>query len=392
MFKLKYRRSASNTVMFTLDIIAQVVCVVLLFVLFYQYTGSSNFIVVLKAVLAGALWIFCLARYKYGRKQFILIFCILGYTLAMAIAGSVSFQIFYVYLPLAIYLNKEMDLNRAFWFIMPVLIVAIVAIAWLQSPNNYDLFPDMGRNYVSVFAIYALALFNLPYEKRNRHCPFLAVLIVWLMSVWAVGRGGILSSSVILVLFFVRWALDNKNIDAARRTAKIIFVLALLAVIIVFICTDLDFIKNNVLSRFFAHDASTTMSNNDRMLMITSYVKASLTSARGFFLGSDASLYSVNGVNLHNSYLQVHSELGIVGLLFVVVGAINSIVFLIKKKLLDSLFIFLGFLVRAFTDWCFPTFPCNAILLYYILLPFFYRKKEDAARKEDHSLNGIHGQ
>lgn len=351
----------------------EILCGILVWLSFWQYVGSSNpiFLHVVKIGISVYLWIYLFMAMNIRNKEFMIIVSTSLYIILSSLTGRGSYQVVLTYLPIAVYFLKKIKLDKTIWTIIPISIVVYTLYAWFNSPNKFILFFSMSRNYVSVFLIFSLAIFSLYLEKDKRECPLVLVIGVWLGSISALGRGGIISSSVMLLLFFSKWFFakrERKNFVVLLRWSLIG-----LAIIIasLWIYKNLEYVELTYFGRFFGVEASAEASSLYRLSVYKSYLKACFDSFIMLMFGTNASDFTDVVSNLHNSYLQIHSSFGLVGLLFILIGVTKTSYYLIKRKKLDLLFIMCGVLIRAGTDWCSPGFPMDIIILYYILLPHF---------------------
>ena len=355
--------------------IPDIACILLFLFLFLQYTEySSNIINYLIIGFAIVIWVTVLSM-KIGIKELVLI---LGFTfidfVQIAIFHSGSLQSLFVFLPLAIYFVKKDFIWKPPFLVVSVIIILITLISWINSPNEYILFDSMSRNYVSVFAIYALSLINLCYEKEKKDCPFVFFLIMWFICLSAFGRGGILASSIMVILEYAYKILKKEKRKDKFKKFRVILLICLAIIFVIYVYANFDWISSTILRRFFGGESSATGSNADRWYMINSYINACIKSFSAFMFGVNASEVSLVGNNMHNSFIQLHSAFGIIGLIFVVVMSVRGFIYLIKNNKVTSAIVFFGVLIRALTDWCFPGFPLEFILWYYMLLPILKKR------------------
>lgn len=354
--------------------IPNIVCILILLLLFLQYTEyGSNTINYLIIGFAAVIWLAVVTMGIDIKELFLILVVAFVDLIQIAVFQSGSFQTILMFLPLAIYFIKREKLWKPPYFIVAAIIVLVTLISWINSPNNYLLFDSMSRNYVSVFAIYALTLINLCYEKENKDCPFIYFVIVWIICLSAFGRGGILASSIMVILEYAYKMFKKEMSNSKRNRTFILICLAIIFVIYVYL--NFDWISDTILRRFFGGESSAVESNADRLYMIKKYIDECLSSFSSLLFGANAFEISLVGNNMHNSYIQVHSAFGLIGLIFVIIMSIKGVFYLVKSNRETSAILFIGVLIRAFTDWCFPGFPLEFILWYYMLLPILENRK-----------------
>lgn len=356
--------------------LAELVCVILIFLSFQQYIGISSGMIfkVFRLILSCLIWIYILFKTVIDEKELMIIILFGAYTIIFSLIGNGSYQVALFYLPISIFLLKTEKVNRILWYALSLIIFAITFNAWMHSPNKYILFSTMSRNYVSVFALFSLGLLNLVFEKDDKELPILFAIINFAVCISAIGRGGILEGAIVLILFGAKWIFNKGEKRSKKRVMKILAVTVALIIMSIIVCANLEYIKMTYFGRFFGAETSATSSSLYRMDILSNYLDACKNSFRVLFFGENAAdFFSVNA-NLHNSYFQLHSQFGLAGILFIIIGSINSIRFLYKNKLWSSAIIFIGILIRAATDWCFPGFPMEILVLYYIFRPYINNK------------------
>ena len=167
--------------------------------------------------------------------------------------------------------------------------------------------------------------------------------------------------------------IDIFNDPLVKRRKMKLIVLILLSVLglsLFFIYNDS--IMNKLTSRFITGDI--TNSNNGRMRIYTMYLSNAFLSVKNFVFGVGSSLISSSlnfeiGSNLHSSYLQIHSSLGILGLLGFFMLTFSSIKYLIRHKKYQSFCVLVVFLIRILTDYAAYGFITDILLLYYFYQP-----------------------
>lgn len=362
--------------------LSEVLCGLLVWLSFWQFVSSDGEMVLLtvRVGISVYLWMYILFILRTNKKEITLLGCISMYVILLSLTGRGSYQVVLIYLPIAFYLLKKRHMNKTIWTVIPLMLSLFTLYAWINSPNNFILFPGMSRNYVSVFLIFSLSIYYLRLEKEGKECPLFLVVSVWLGAISALGRGGILSSSVLLILFFIRWIIRKKGGKSFAVLARWVFIALALIMFSVWVYNNLEYIEVTYFGRFFGVETSANSSSAYRLYMYKTYISACFDSIPMLIFGTNASRFTEAVSNLHNSYLQIHSSFGLIGVIFVVVGVVKLFRYLIREKRIDLLFIMCGVLIRAGTDWCFPGFPMDIILLYGILMPFVERIGESQTK------------
>lgn len=354
-------------------VIYEMIAVILLFTLFLSYYNFGRSIVLFKTILGTVLWFHILTSYKYTRRELVICSIIIVYVILFSLMGKGSLQLLMIEFPVAIFLLKKKELNKIIWTIMPITIMVIVMVNWSNSVNHYILFKDISRNYISIFGLYSLSIYNIMLEKKLKHCNIMIIFAYFMICLNAIGRGGIIASGIILVLFIYRKIFVNTKKNY-KTIIKIVLFFIVAFILLIMISNNIGYIKITYFGRFFGVENSAEKSTQIRISIVKDYIESCNNSIISFIFGGNAGDYTIVSDNLHNSYLQLHSKFGIIAVAFVIYFSIKSCIFMKKNNLLDSLYIFIGILVRAFFDWMFPSSPIDIILLYYMLLPVFSMK------------------
>lgn len=350
--------------------IPEVICLLLIYSSFLQYTGHLGDIAEYISLVCSALlwgWLFVEKKIKQREATFVLIMAL--YNVFFFAIGRGSLLVVISYLPVALFLLRREKIYSKIWSWIAVLIVLDILIAWGNSPNKYILYQGISRNYISVFTMFALAIHIVKCEKNQRKINLIWIIIAWIISIWAVGRGGIISTSILMILFVIQRSFEHEKNKNLFWVAKISLIIILLVIITIYVSNNLEYIQRTYLGRFFGVEASASSSTDYRVYMLTEYLRNCGESIKSFLLGANIRSVMLVGGNIHNSYLQTHFKFGIVGLLYVVIGSIKSVAYMFKNGKWQYLFIFIGLLIRAGTDWCFPGFPIDIFILYFIMYP-----------------------
>lgn len=297
-----------------------------------------------------------------------LVFAIAG---GMNIAFVGNLGLFYltrtllVHFPIALFFVQEKFVARRLWKYFLLAFLLFFTIVWSKS-DGIQFFYQSSRNYVSIYIISVLCLYGIYLSQRNQELPVYFFVYAFVMSTWAVGRGGIIATGSMLVLYFIY------SFITTRKNSIYFIMLVFLVVLLIYFLLFANI--ESYFSRFF--DSYSARSDMIRTNLLTYYWRFTKSSYYTLFFGSRlSSIYGLVTNNLHNSYAQVHSYYGALGLISMFLWLANSARFLIKNKAYILLILLIGFLIRAATDSMFIAGYFDIILFYYILLP--YRLKLD---------------
>lgn len=259
---------------------------------------------------------------------------------------------------LCIYYAKHVSPQK--WIFLYIVVTIYLILCLLSSPDHYTIFYSHSRNYISVFEIFFLFVAAIISYKAGVKLPGWMYYLTVITCIIAIGRGGILAGLLLcaLYIFYGIWKekrKDNRNVKIA------LLLIGILVSFIIFVM-----FQDVIIQKFFPRFAKTgveakssAIAVNKRLLMWKLYVQSCLYSLKQFFLGADPypivlKIHYKNDFNLHNSYMMTHVFYGICGFVF-----LSVCLFLFSKRLLREngktvFIVFLSFLVRAFTDHCFP--------------------------------------
>jgi hypothetical protein len=178
-----------------------------------------------------------------------------------------------------------------------------------QSADNA--FPDNSRNYVSLvlLALYASAmLMSRPSTIRFTHLS--AAILVLILSIWSVGRAGIICAFLLCAALFVGLLLQRRS-GVVRAFMAVLVIMALAAISI--LSTQL-LQSQGQLERL----AERGLSDVSRIAIIINYFyqidALQLLFGKNYY--SDSFMTKWN-FNLHNTYLSVWAHLGLSYLLLI---------------------------------------------------------------------------
>lgn len=218
------------------------------------------------------------------------------------------------------------------------------------------------NNYVSVYLIAISCLFYVKRELENKPIIMWPSLVTAVLSVLAGGRMGAASAVLLFGLLFMIKTLDSKS-------ARIWFGPI---VIIIIILTSYTITNYSSYLRIFNR---TNALSDIRFKFIRDYIGLLQNPFFLFFGGSVKSLDYLKqwDYNLHNSYLMVHSKLGIIVFLGMIGMILYSIIYAIKEKRLVFIACLVTFLIRCLTD---SIIGCNRLtpaFLIFLLYPYANR-------------------
>ncbi len=324
---------------------------------------SSN-IIFLQVALALISWGFLLRKfYRSSLFQnyiiwlsFLLIFYIINMfmvgnvlpkqiMIGVLITSSISALVFFV------------NLGKYLSFVPFLFVASIIIFRWITIGDSGAITVN-SRNYISFYWLLYVVPIIVTRWKEGKAIPMWIPISSFVVAVLAIGRGGIIMTS-----FFLLGSLSNIVIKGKHKFMLIILI-GFSALLILNYLMELDNIE-----MFFERFEDKGVSSEARDIGWIEYI-ASLEDIRNFLLGTPIKqlgyVYSVLDGSLHNSYLTLHSRLGLVSfvyLYFLIVGLIR----LYKNHDILLLFFFIGLLVKAYVDADWPAIAVGGDVYIYIL-------------------------
>lgn len=227
----------------------------------------------------------------------------------------------------------------------------------------------VSRNYISVLMLAALALIYISDHKTSNHkvnkkVSVLPAFVFFIISVWAVGRGGILTSGFILAFIILFRINDIKNKDY-RDIIISSFIVIIVVGGVIFLSTG---IPARYLSQFLIKGLETP-----RTIMYADYFSKTMDTPLNLIFGTPISSITeivIKDRNLHNSFIQSHAYFGIVFFLMIITMILRALVYYYKEGNKVYLILLLGLVLRGFLDRLFFSGYMEPILYYLILYPY----------------------
>ncbi len=225
------------------------------------------------------------------------------------------------------------------------------------------------NNYVSVLILLAAALYYIAVETNLhtvRLVDLLPAILSFLLSVLALGRGGILSSGVLVVGVLLTYigTITNKHFKRLLVIFVVSFSVAILMIGFGF----------NIVDWFFSLGRWSTRGtyNTDRLHIWNSYFEKTFESPLYILLGAPKSqIYVIGryGGNPHNSFIQLHANNGLITLTLFFGFLIQSIIYYLKSHNFLRLSVLIVLIVRGVTDTFIFGMYGMPIMLYLVLYP-----------------------
>ena len=282
--------------------------------------------------------------------------------------------LFMSFLMAAVMLDDMTD-ERAF-LIAVYLNAAVVAVKIAMHGLSAPVYVEASNNYVSVHLLAPAVLYYSLLNIRGKKIPLIPGIVIWVLSLVAGGRGGLLAATILLGGIILHRYLE----DEATRRERVLLGCLLVVILIPLLFLLLQVFASRfnglyVVTRFLDKG----LDGGGRLACWAEYIEKSMMSVTRFLFGTE--LYEVGWVvhysgNLHNSYLFVHAFLGIFGFLFLLGMLIRAIVVGIRRKMWVYVFSLLAFMFRGLTDHVFGVNRLTVVILALILIPDVLKAKE----------------
>jgi hypothetical protein len=312
---------------------------------FYSKLKENSAILVFISVMILTAFITSIFGENYRLEDIVLIFTYYGIA----------------FIPLLFNLNYKLFLG----FLYILLLFFIISMIRGVNPN--ELF-NISRNFVSVVLLIGLSLYIISCVQNQRHPNFFVILLSFIISVWATGRGGIISIALILITY--------PFISKIRKWYKflILFFLA------IFTFTVYSYFED-ILFQFGLGRFSSMGLVDIRSEINADYLEKLLSSTRYILFGvplSEIPSIVELDYNPHNSFIRLHIFYGLVGFIFLFFVIIYSIIHYLKTKNFFFMILLIALLIRSYVDstsFHGPLDPPIYIFLFYALKNISFKKK-----------------
>lgn len=336
--------------------------------LMFVITGSGyyHFGSLIIGTLGMILYILCRDNYRIDWIIKLIILIAVSMTIVVFIRDSYDISnVFYeilVYLSTACILTRK-SVNRKVGLVIFYGVVICVIYEFLKV-GSMRFLSEMSENSISIILIISILPYLSTFQDEKETPSMLPMLLCLLLCVLAVGRGGIIMGALLVLCFSLKTIFNNKHASAIN-------ILICLVAIIVIAGTVFftDFLAPYLYK--FAN-ASEILKDSSRNLIWGEYLGQSIKNIKYILFGFPSSqssiIYSFKN-NMHNSFINMHELMGIIGIIIVFVGLVRSIKYLLKARKWNILIFLFVFVVRSFTDWVFPLQMGSVAFYYLILLP-----------------------
>ena len=209
--------------------------------------------------------------------------------------------------------------------------IFIIFFKFLMNGYSKAVFVDFSNNYISILLVTMLIPYYLIKEIEKETITIYPALLLFMFCVLSGSRGGVVAGGIMffgicIYKFFL--CLKNKIIN--------IELIICLSIIILFLII-INIISNNLNVGFRAIDSFSTIGLNGRgrAEIWKEYLTLGFGNIRNFFLGvpiSELNEAARFEGNLHNSFLHIHANYGLIGICGTVIIVFKSIINSLREK------------------------------------------------------------
>ena len=202
------------------------------------------------------------------------------------------------------YLSEQMML------IVIILNIAIILYKILTVGLYGRFFISGTNNFVSVYLMYPTVVYYSIVAKNKSRIKMLPIIVIWVMTLLARGRGGIISVSVFLLMVYY---LKYRSLHSRKRMIVNIVIFAVIVIITANLESIISVISSSIVMEQFNERGGLESS---RTRFWGEYLKKTMLSFQNVMFGTSVSEMFIGrklGGNPHNSLIEVHMFNGMVG-------------------------------------------------------------------------------
>lgn len=311
-------------------------------------------------------------RCKLSAKRiFVIVLIVLTGLMNLCLIGetSVKNQIFLFFYGIAsISFTDDALSERTILVAIWINVIAVVC-RFLMVGFWGQIYINASSNFVSVYLMYPTVMYYSIVEKKNRRVNIIPAVVVWGLSLLSRGRGGIISSTLFLMLLCL---VQYRNFRLKKRLIIAIIGIIAAAAIIINLESILIKLNSSIVMEYFI---SRRGLRSSRFKIWEEYIMQAAVSIKNFLFGVNVSHISIGlefESNPHNSFLSIHMYNGIFTLIVVLIMLIKNGYTGIKNRNFLYVVCMISMMMRAFTDRVFWPAYGTPILFYFM---FYYNNK-----------------
>lgn len=371
-FKLEFLKNIENFCLYTFF--------ALTIYIFLFSIDHALFLVRVGVILVGALlgFFWCVRSSNVALKPCLLTFsiiilwiiCVLGQDTINYEPKYMVYTIGYIWMSMLLLKN-----TYSHWVTIVTFVLGSGALLQKILFGNFysnQLLMATSRNYVSVLMLLLVLFYYVSCHDKNKTISIIPAVVFFIISIFAIGRGGILASAFLLfllVLYKLQSVANSQNNNFYKFLLKCSIIVALLLISIGINYGLFQGYFERIFTRFYTQSGA----DQARLVMWSNFLSNNMNSLRDFLVGSNTEYIRLDG-NLHNSFLQSYASFGLAGFLMLLFLIIRAFVMGLKKKDFFWLLLYTTLLLRAITDRVFFQGYCEIFLYYFIFYWDFNRE------------------
>lgn len=310
------------------------------------------------------LYFFCgKLRHYYKIQIFIFLMFVFGYSASVFTQNYrindylLNFQYFGIAL---IPLFYKLDYRLFKWALLILLGFFILNI--IQNVNPNDVF-SVSRNSISVFILIFYCNYVISSLQNEKNVSILMLVVCFLISIWAVGRGGIIAIGLLLLLM--------PYCKYGHLSLKLIIIYLLVILIggyIIFTLAD------SALALAITRFDNMGLDANGRDEPNTEYLNRLFDSYFNFVYGVNLAgnkVFEALDLNPHNSLIRLHIYYGVSGFVLVFLYVVKSLYkYICNNNYVYALLLFV-LIIRSLVDSTAFHGPFDGLIFYFLFYTLY---------------------
>ena len=330
-------------------------------------------------ILISIIGFFTVFKRKIKRdRYFVVLFCLMIVIFGISsgiYTGDLNYSIYfksicYVFIAVFIFEYSVPKVAIRFLYYGVAMWFILTLIDRNVDTNNY--FLKLSRNYFSILMLALLCLYYISIvDKKCLKIPMFPAIIYLVISLLAIGRGGIISA--ILLIFGI--AFINYWVYQEDYKKRILFVYSGIFLVVFMAVVGKEL---GIVDVWFSRFEMLGMKSQGRSLIWNQYFSLVFHSLKNLIFGcslQNIEIFERYAFNLHNSFLQMHCTYGLVFSMAVLFGLMTSLWKCYQNKEFLVMLLEIVFLFRASTDEMGFAFFTEFLFYYFLLYCLFDKKK-----------------
>lgn len=261
----------------------------------------------------------------------------------------------------------KLELNLVKYALYALLTFFLFQIFNGINPN--DIF-SVSRNSISIFLIISCSYYIIASIQNRKEYDLWPIFLSFFISVWAVGRGGIISMALLVTcLPYCR---------QQRFSFKVVFIyfIFLLSIWYIYILY-----ADSVLSLAISRMDSMGFDPNGREDVNSEYLKFATSSVLYFVFGVNLPgnpVFEALDLNPHNSFIRLHIYYGLGGFIVIVFLLVKSFFKYAMMKNLTFILLLLVLLIRSSVDSSAFHGPFDGLIYYFIFFVMYNQNNQNS--------------